>query len=85
MRLTFLTVCMIMLCNGFPGAARAQDYPWCVATHDQYHCDFTTYEQCQATASGWGACYRNKRLLWSNGAMPPPPPSSTRRPHRTIR
>jgi len=78
MRLTFLTVCMIVLYNGFPGAARAQDYPWCVATHDQSHCDFTTYEQCQATASGWGGCYRNKRTLWGDGALPSP--SSTRRP-----
>jgi len=60
---------MIMLYNGFPGAARAQDYPWCVFTHDETHCDYTTYEQCQAAASGWGGCGRNKRTLdW--GAMP---------------
>ena len=84
MRLTFLTVCMIMLYNGFPGAARAQDYPWCVVTYDRTDCSFTTYEQCQATASGYGGCSRNKRTLWSNGAMPPPvpSPSSTRRPRR---
>ena len=31
MRLMFLTtLCMIMLYKGFPGAARAQEYPWCV-------------------------------------------------------
>ena len=70
MRLTFLTVCMIMLYNGFPGAARAQDYPWCVFTKDRTDCSFTTYEQCQATASGIGGCGRNKRTLWGDGAMP---------------
>jgi hypothetical protein len=84
MRLTFFTVCMIMLYNGFPEAARAQDYPWCVVSRDRTDCSFTTYEQCQATASGYGGCSRNKRTLWSNGAMPPPvpSPSSTRRPRR---
>jgi hypothetical protein len=70
MRLTFLTVCMIMLYNGFPEAARAQDYPWCVVNFDRTDCSFTTYEQCQATASGYGGCSRNKRTLWSDGAMP---------------
>ena len=68
MRLTFLTVCIIMLFNG--GAARAQDYPWCVVNFDRTDCSFTTYEQCQATASGYGGCSRNKRTLWSNEAMP---------------
>src|SRR5215471_51414 len=79
MRLTFLIVCMIILYNGLPGAARAQDYPWCVATREYSDCSFTTYEQCLATASGIGGCYRNKRTLWSNGAMPSP--SSTRALH----
>ena len=49
MRLTFLTVCMIVLYNGFPGVARAQDYPWCVATREYSDCSITTYEQCLAT------------------------------------
>jgi hypothetical protein len=50
MRLTFLTVCMILLYNGFPGAARAQgnpcqDYPWCMETLERRtDCSFTTYE-----------------------------------------
>ena len=70
MRLTFLTVCMIVLYNGFPGAARAQDYPWCVVNFDRTDCSFTTYEQCQATASGYGGCSRNKRTLWNDGAVP---------------
>jgi Protein of unknown function (DUF3551) len=83
MRLTFLTVCIIMLYNGFPGAARAQDYPWCVFTFDRTDCSFTTYKQCQAAASGTGGCGRNKRTLWSDGATPSP--SSTRRPLRAYR
>lgn len=87
MRLTFLTVWMIMLYNGFPGAARAQDnlcqdYPWCVATLEgRIDCSYTTYEQCRATASGIGGCFRNKRTLWcGDGASPSP--SSTRRQTR---
>jgi len=70
MRLTFLTVCMIVLYNGFPGAARAQDYPWCVFTFDRTDCSFSTIEQCQAAASGYGGCGRNKRTLWSDWATP---------------
>jgi hypothetical protein len=66
MRLTFLTtLCMIILYNGFPGAARAGDYPWCVATLEgRTDCSFYTYEQCKATASGIGGCYRNIRTLF---------------------
>jgi len=65
MRLTFLTtLCMIVLYNGFPGAARAEDYPWCVATLEgRTDCSFYTYEQCKATASGIGGCFRNKSTL----------------------
>jgi len=82
MRLTFLTACVIVLCNGFPAAAQAWDYPWCVGTREgRTDCGFYTYEQCLATASGIGGCYRNKRTLWSDGATPSPPPS-TRRPQR---
>jgi len=81
MRLTFLTVCMIVLYNGFPGAARAQDYPWCVVNFDRTDCSFTTYEQCQATASGWGGCYRNRRTLdwgpqWQAAPAPATPPAA---------
>ncbi|UPJ49240.1 DUF3551 domain-containing protein [Bradyrhizobium sp. 200] len=81
MRLTFPAVCMIVLYNGFPVAAHAWDYPWCVGTREgRTDCSFYTYEQCLATASGIGGCYRNKRTLWSDGATPSPP--STRRPWR---
>jgi hypothetical protein len=77
MRLTIL--CMIMLYNGFPGAARAQDYPWCVGTEEgRVDCSFSTYEQCKATASGIGSCFQNLRAQKSDEATRPPL-SSTRR------
>jgi hypothetical protein len=85
MRLTLLTtLCTIVLTSGFPGAARAQDYPWCVGTEEgRTDCSFTTYEQCKATASGIGSCFRNRRTLWGDLPTPSPfstpPPSSTRR------
>ncbi|HUN95737.1 MAG TPA: DUF3551 domain-containing protein [Bradyrhizobium sp.] len=87
MRLTFLTtLCLIMLSNGCPGSARAQDYPWCVCTLEgRTDCSFTTYEQCLATASGIGACSRNKRTLWGYGAAPLPPSASRPRSTRTNR
>ena len=80
MRLTFLTtLCMIMLYSGFPGAARAQEYPWCVGTTEgRVECSFSTYEQCQWTASGIGGCFQNPRASMSDGATRSP--SSTRRP-----
>jgi len=76
-----------MLSNGFPGAARAQDcqdYPWCMATLEgRTDCSFYTYEQCRATASGIGGCFRNKRTLWcGDGATPSP--SSARRLRRAL-
>jgi hypothetical protein len=80
MRLTFLTaLCMMMLYDGFPGAARAQEYPWCVGTaDDRVDCSFSTYEQCKATASGIGSCFQNPRASLSDWATRAP--SSTRRP-----
>jgi hypothetical protein len=80
MRLTFLTpLCMIMLYNGFPGAARAQEYPWCADTGDgRVDCSFSSYEQCKATASGIGGCFQNSRPSLSDRATRSP--SSTRRP-----
>ncbi|MGC2813702.1 MAG: DUF3551 domain-containing protein [Bradyrhizobium sp.] len=80
MRLTSLTtLCSIMLYSGFPGTARAQEYPWCVGTTEgRVDCSFSTYEQCQWTASGIGGCFQNPRASRSDGATRPP--SSTRRP-----
>jgi len=83
MRPTFLAaVCILMLCNGLPGAARAQEYPWCVGSGDGLvDCSYSTYEQCQASASGRGGCFQNPRTLRYDGATAPP--SSTRRRPRS--
>jgi hypothetical protein len=82
MRLTFLlptTFCIILLCSGFSGAARAQDYPWCVGGGDGLvDCSYSTYAQCQATASGIGGCFQNPRAMRTDGATGSPP--SMRRP-----
>jgi hypothetical protein len=84
MRLTFLlltALCIIMLGGGPPGAARAQEYPWCVGSGDGLvDCSYSTYEQCQATASGIGGCFQNPRASRNNQATSSP---SSLRPPRT--
>lgn len=88
MQRTFLlptALCIIMLCIWFPEAARAQEYPWCVGGGDGLvDCSYSTYEQCQATASGIGGCFQNPRALRSVGAIGSPlsprlPRTATRR------
>jgi hypothetical protein len=52
------------LCSVLPGEAQAFDYPWCVTSPAGiYDCSFSTYSQCQATASGVGDCIQNPRAL----------------------
>jgi hypothetical protein len=69
MRLTFVTTfCIAMLC----GAASAQDYPWCVGSGDGLvDCSYSTYEQCQESASGRGGCFQNPRAALNDGATDP--------------
>ena len=55
--------CALALLGLAPTSARARDLPFCIKG-DGYpslgDCSFTTYEQCQATASGRNAwCDRN--------------------------
>jgi hypothetical protein len=73
MRLTFVlltALCIIMLGGGPPRAARAQEYPWCVGSGDGLvDCSYSTYEQCQATASGIGGCFQNPRASMSDQAI----------------
>jgi hypothetical protein len=69
-----------------PAAAVGIRYPYCIQGNDQpglSNCTFTSYEQCQATASGrFLACIANPYYL-GNGDDPrayvgrrrPPPPS----------
>jgi hypothetical protein len=67
-----------------PAAAVGTRYPFCIQGNDQpglSNCTFTSYEQCQATASGrFLACIANPYYL-GNGDDPrvsgrrlPPPP-----------
>jgi hypothetical protein len=35
-------------------------YPWCVSgANGNVDCSYTTFAQCQASASGTGSCFRN--------------------------
>lgn len=47
-----------------PASAQARDYPFCLQGRDiangQGDCRYSTYQQCQATASGtYAGCYAN--------------------------
>jgi hypothetical protein len=67
-----------------PAAAVGIRYPFCIQGNDQpglSNCTFTSYEQCQATASGrFLACIANPYYLGNGddprvyGRRPPPPP-----------
>ncbi len=37
----------------------AQPYQWCVNHRGSMECYYTSYQQCQASASGWGVCVEN--------------------------
>ena len=61
-RLIMLALGIIALFSVLPDTARAMDYPWCLASGSGLEdCSYTTFAQCQATASGTGACFRNPR------------------------
>jgi hypothetical protein len=54
------------LCTVSPKAAYAFDYPWCVASASGgWDCSYSTIAQCQASASGVGACLQNPRASLS--------------------
>lgn len=63
--------------------ARA-DYAFCMATGSSTRCDFQTYEQCQATASGLGAdCIANPAgVSQAYGEKPPVTQRQSRRPRQ---
>jgi hypothetical protein len=62
--------------------ARA-DYAFCLATGSSTRCDFQTYEQCQASASGLGAdCIANPAGVSQAYDQKPP---ATQRPSRRHR
>ena len=57
--------------------AAAFDYPYCAQTrYDEFHCEFTSYNQCLATASGIGAnCILNPIIAFAqqNQRLQPQP------------
>src|ERR1700710_904562 len=58
--LVFLAAIGLAALNAAPAAAVGTRYPFCIQGDDQpglSNCTFTSYEQCQATASG-------RRLRW---------------------
>ena len=80
--------CALILCCagstlGAPPAA-ARDYPFCIKGCDfgggLGDCSFSTYQQCQATASGRDAwCAANPYFSASNAMQPNRGPSSRRK------
>jgi hypothetical protein len=65
--------------------AAAFDYPYCAQTrYDEFHCEFTSYNQCLATASGIGAdCILNPIIAFArqNQQLQPQRQRRTRRAH----
>jgi hypothetical protein len=61
-----------------PAAAVGTRYPFCIQGPDQpglSNCTFTSYEQCQATASGRKLyCIQNPYYAGDGDAAPPPSP-----------
>ena len=64
-----------------PGAAQAEQYPYCLLTGPgPGDCKYTTYAQCQAAALGTGyICQPNSALSPSSGAQGNGPRSSRTR------
>ncbi len=55
-----------------PATAQATEYPYCMTYNEGWsgaieRCDFSTIDQCRASASGLnGYCATNRRLAWNN-------------------
>ena len=46
-----------------PQPAQAEDHAWCMVQDDINRCDYASYQQCKASASGIGAsCMGNPRV-----------------------
>jgi hypothetical protein len=86
MRLSVLTLGIVVSAVTFGSGAHAQNYPWCAVfggadTGGASNCGFTTFEQCMATRSGMGGfCERNTQYI----PPPGPHPAVAYRPRRRI-
>ena len=57
-------------------------YPYCTSSGDENRCDFTSYEQCLATASGIGLeCIVNPIIAFQRAQQLQQPAPSPRRQH----
>jgi hypothetical protein len=74
--LTVLAAGTATLAGSAPAAA--YDYPWCVQGKDVGYpgdCSYTTYQQCQASASGrYASCGINPRFAFRAQPQPPRKP-----------
>ena len=70
-----LLLALAVLGTGFAvqsAPAQARDYPFCLQGRDIQtcygDCRYSTYQQCQATASGtYASCYANPYYAYSDG------------------
>ena len=73
--LVFLTASGLAILGGAPAEAVGTRYPFCITGPEQpglSNCTFTSYEQCQATASGrqlW--CVENPDYVRESDGGPP--------------
>ena len=86
MALTLLAVAGLAMMGSAPAGAVGTRYPFCIQGVDQpglSNCTFTSYEQCQATASGrFLYCIANPYYVgegdypraYGRRRPPPPPP-----------
>ena len=76
---------LVVCCASVPGAlpATAQDYPFCIKGCDfgggRGDCSFSSYQQCQATASGRGAYCAANPYFNANAELQPDRSRQSRR------
>jgi hypothetical protein len=65
-------------------SAAERVYPYCTHSFDEIRCDFTSYDQCMATAFGLGLeCVVNPIVLFQQSSQPDRPPPRRKRARRT--
>lgn len=73
MRATLLAIMAVGTLSAIAAPAAARDYPYCIKGKDWLSpigdCSFTSYRQCQATASGRFA-YCDRNPYYSRARMP---------------